>query len=221
MFCAARPASNAVGPLRADDDRHHERRAAHVVARVDARGDLLAHALVAHDDEAPRLAVLRRSRDPAGLEDPPLGLRLDRARRVLAHLALAHDGQVGVHDRETTPRPARAPRTHTRGRSSMRSIQAASRGMVVAELLVAVEHAVKELVVGRIAPQRVLQERIRGAVRGRELVAEQVRARRRASARRRPARPPSRRPAPRSARRPAAPPRSRPRSRSARPSRRR
>src|SRR4051812_10320764 len=48
--------------------------------------------------------------------------------------------------------------------------------MRVAERLVLPQHAVEELVVARVVDERVLQERERRHVRGRELVAEQVRA---------------------------------------------
>ena len=90
-------------------DRDHERRAADVGGLEHRLGDGLDGAVVAHDEERPRLAVLRAAGHPARVEDPPLGLGLERARRVLADLAAAHDPQVRLHGPQPSRRHQRRP----------------------------------------------------------------------------------------------------------------
>ena len=95
MFCTARPASIPAPPLITTATT----KAAPRMLRglEDGLGDGLDGAVVADDEERPRLAVLRAAGEAARVEDPVLDLGVERARRVVAHLAPADDGQVGLH----------------------------------------------------------------------------------------------------------------------------
>ena len=104
MFWTARPASMPAPPFIVDGD--DERGAADVARLEDRLGDGLDGVVVADDEEGPRLAVLRAAGQAARVEDRVLDLGLERARGVLAHLAPADDGQVGVHRRQASARGA-------------------------------------------------------------------------------------------------------------------
>ena len=117
MFCAARPGVDA-GPA-AVTIATTNAAPQHVGGRVDGLGHPLDRPFVADDHERPPLAVLRRARDPARVEDPPLGLGRERPRGVVAHLASRDDGQVGVHPSRRLPAGSR--RRHLRRRALARA----------------------------------------------------------------------------------------------------
>src|SRR5262249_24100568 len=80
-------------------DRYDERRRLHVRRDVH-RGRKRLLPLFVHDyHEPPRLSVVGASGNPSGVEDSPLDVLGNRAVRVAAPVALARDGEVGVHAR--------------------------------------------------------------------------------------------------------------------------
>ena len=96
------------GPCRRRRSPRRARRRARCRARRRTAPPCCTSAGSRSDDEAPRLAVLRAAGDAARLEDAPLGVRLDRPLVIGADLALADDGQVGVHGRSLPAAPARS-----------------------------------------------------------------------------------------------------------------
>ena len=80
MFCAARPASNAVGPFLPTTIATTSAAPRTLSPAYTHEATSSRTAVVAHDDEAPGLAVLRRAGHPPGLEDPALGVGVQLAR---------------------------------------------------------------------------------------------------------------------------------------------